>query len=182
MLGGFIVVMFVMVLLESLLPNSFQESFHWSRYQMTKDGEIYKMTQPAGKPSQITELNGTPLKDPKTGHPITLTDFDRLADSESGIQADFENQAQYQKRHQGRYMESSHFFTLWRQTSDTLWYWNRNGRLWGYDIASRQFIGSLGPSGFTPGLATGPDRFSRWRARRDMETVITIHRIRPERS
>jgi len=161
MLGGFIVVMFVMVLLGSLVPNSFRESFHWSRYQMTKDGEIYKMTQPAGKPLQITELNGAPLKDTKTGRPITLTDFNRLADSESGIQADFEDQAQYQKRHQGRYMESSHFFTLWRQTPDTLWYWNQNGRLWGYDIASRRFIGSLGPSGFTPGLATGPDRFSR---------------------
>ena len=29
------------------------------------------------------------------------------------------------------------------------------------DIASRRFIGSLGPSGFAPGLATGPARFSR---------------------
>ena len=78
MLGGFIVVMFVMVLLESLVPNSFRESFHWSRYQMTKDGEIYKMTQPAGKPLEITELNGMPLKDTKTGRPITQTDFNRL--------------------------------------------------------------------------------------------------------
>jgi ABC-type transport system involved in multi-copper enzyme maturation permease subunit len=78
MLGGFIVVMFVMVLLGSLVPNSFRESFHWSRYQMTKDGEIYKMTQPAGKPLQITELNGAPLKDTKTGRPITLTDGSAL--------------------------------------------------------------------------------------------------------
>ena len=161
MLGGFIVVMVVMALLETLVPNSFRESYHWSRYQMTKDGEIYKLTQPAGKPLQITELNGMPLKDTKTGRPITQTEFNRLVDSESSIQANFDDQAQYQKRHQGRYMDSSHFFTLWRQTPDTLWYWNRNGRLWGYDIASRRFIGSLGPSGFTPVLTTGPDRFSR---------------------
>lgn len=161
MLGGFVVVMFVVVLLESLVPNSFQASFHWSRYQMTKDGQIYKMTQPAGKPLEITDLNGVPLKDAKTGRPVTLNDFNRLDDSESSVRADFENQAQYQKSHQRGYTECSHFFSLWRQTPDTLWYWNRNGRLWGYDIASRRFIGSLGPSGFTPGLATGPDRFSR---------------------
>jgi ABC-type transport system involved in multi-copper enzyme maturation permease subunit len=161
MFGGFIVVMFGMVLLESLAPNSFQGSFHWSRYQMTKDGEIYKITKPAGKPLEITGLNGVPLKDIKTGRPITLTDFNRLAVLEFSIRADFEDQAQYQKRPQGRYMDSSRFFNLWRQTPDTLWYWNRNGRLWGYDIASRRFIGSLGPGGFTPGLTTGPDRFSR---------------------
>ncbi|HLZ53558.1 MAG TPA: ABC transporter permease [Verrucomicrobiae bacterium] len=161
MFGGFVVVMFGMVLLESLVPNPFQGSFHWSRYQMTKDGEIYKMDQPAGKTLQITKLNGTPLKDIKTGRPITLTDFNRLAVSESSIRADFEDQAQYQKRPQGRYVETSRFFSLWRQTPDTLWYWNRNGRLWGYDLASRRFIGSLGPGGFTPGLTTGPDRFSR---------------------
>ena len=40
-------------------------------------------------------------------------------------------------------------FTFWRATPDTLWfYWNRNGRLVGYDKKTRQFIGSLGPEGF----------------------------------
>jgi hypothetical protein len=61
----------------------------------------------------------------------------------------------------GSYPQTTHYFTLWRQTSDTLWYWTWNGRLWGYDIASRRFIGSLGPEGFAPGSPTGPSRFNR---------------------
>jgi hypothetical protein len=161
MLGCCLVVTFAVILLQSIIPNSFRDTYHWSRYQMTKDGAIYKMTQPAGKPLQITELNGAPLLDPKTGRPITPTDFNRLADAESDIRVDFSDFAQYQKRPQGRYAESSRYYTFWRQTGDTLWYWNRNGRLWGYDTASRRFIGSLGPNGFAPQATAGPDHFNR---------------------
>ena len=49
----------------------------------------------------------------------------------------------------------------WQATQDTLWYyWNRYGRLVGYDVATRRCIGSLGPKGFAADLAGGGDRFS----------------------
>jgi hypothetical protein len=157
LVGSFVVVLFVTALLESLLPRG---SYPWSRYQTTKDGAIYKLTQPAHGALQITDLAGQPLKDAKTGRAMTLNDFNRQAASEPSVQANFEEGAQYERAHRSRYGESSRFFTLWRQTPDTLWYWNRNGRLWAYDVASRRFMGSLGPSGFTPGSTTGSDRFN----------------------
>ena len=49
----------------------------------------------------------------------------------------------------------------WQATQDTLWYyWNRYGRLVGYDVATRRCIGSLGPKGFAADLVGGGDRFS----------------------
>jgi len=156
MFGSFIVVLLVMLVLESLLPRG---SYPWSRYQTTKDGTLYKLTQPAHGVLQITDLAGQPLKDAKTGRAMTLNDFNHQAASEPSVQANFEAAAQPEKAHY-RYGDSSRFFTLWRQTPDTLWYWNRNGRLWAYDLASRRFLGSLGPSGFIPGSTAGPDRFS----------------------
>ncbi len=158
LLGSLVVVGFAIALLESMLP---QAAYTWSRYQISKDGAIYKMTQPAGKPIEITDLNGVPLEDKKTGRPMTPTGFNRLAAPQSSIQPQFQDPAKAQDSSYGRYQQPSHYFSFWRQTPDTLWYWTWNGRLLGYDIASRRFIGSLGPDGFAPGSSTGAARFSR---------------------
>jgi len=181
--GCLLVLGFAAVMLGSLLPN---EIYAWSRYQITKDGAIYKMTQPAGKPLEITDLNGVPLNDPKTGRTITPTDFNHLAAPESVLRPDFVDLSKNQSRVHGTFQQTSRFFSLWRQTPDTLWYWNRNGRLWGFDIASRRFLGSLGPEGFAPGKSSGPARFSQaegqswsdyYNASYPARTLLTDHAV-----
>lgn len=160
MLGCFIVVMCGMALILSLgAPEFFENSFQWSRFQMTRDGAIYKLTQSAGKPVQITALNGKPLKDPHTGQPVTMDVFNRNLDQEASIWVNFDDPAEREKARPSFYANGGTYFTFWRQTRGVLWYWNRNGRLWAYDVASRRFLGSLGPNGFTPAVAFGSDRF-----------------------
>ena len=157
MLGCLVVVGVAVALLESVLPR---DAYTWSRYQITKEGGIYKMTQLAGKPLEITELNGAPLADPKTGRPMTPSEFNRRAAAESSVGPQFSDPAKAPRQSYGGYQRTFHYFSLWRQTPDTLWYWTWKGRLLGYDIASRRFIGSLGPDGFAPGNSAGAARFS----------------------
>lgn len=159
MFGCFIVVMGGMALVLSLTPEDFESSSQWSQFQMTKDGTLYKLAKPAGKPVQITTLDGKPLEDPHTHQPVTLDAFNRDAAQESSIGVNFDDSASRPEKHPWPYAYSTSYFRFWRQTHGVLWYWNRNGRLWAYDAASRRFLGSLGPNGFTPGVAFGPDRF-----------------------
>jgi len=182
-LGSLVVVGLAVALLESVLPR---EAYTWSRYQITTDGGIYKMTQPAGKPLEITELNGAPLLDPKTGRPMTPTDFNRLAARVISVGVQFSDPAKALRQSYGGYQQTFHYFSLWRQTPDTLWYWTWNGRLLGYDIASRRFIGSLGPDGFAPGIPGGAAHFSQpegvtysgyYNSSYPARTVLTDHAV-----
>jgi ABC-type transport system involved in multi-copper enzyme maturation permease subunit len=160
MLGCFVVIGFVTTLLASLVSSS--DFGTWTNYQMGKNGAIYKSTQTPGKPMTITDLDGKILIDKKTGRPMLQNDFYKILAPESSIYADFEtNTAPTRYYSNEGFNGSAEYFSLWRQTVDTLWYWCPNGRLWGYDLMSRRFIGSLGPDGFTPGVSTGQDRFGR---------------------
>ena len=158
--GCSLVVFIVMAVLEALLPQPTQHGYS-SSYQMTRDGSIYINKQPVRKPAEIADLNGVTLKGAKTGRPITWADLDYPLAYGCEVRPEYEDQAQYQKRHQESYLQTSHYFNLWRQTPDTLWYWTWNGRLLAYDIASSRFLGSLGPDGFSPDQAAGVRRFSR---------------------
>jgi hypothetical protein len=145
-----------------LLMSFFSESRfgHWTNFQMAKDGTIYKLAQTPGKPASITDLKGAPLLDKKTGRPMLQNDFYKIAAQESFLNLDFGTNPSEGYMEEG-FSGLGNYFHLWRQTVDTLWYWCPNGRLWGFDLASRRFIGSLGPNGFAAGVSTGPDRFSR---------------------
>ncbi len=156
MLGCFVVVSFVSFLLTSLRS---QDNGSWSYYQMGKDGTVYKLSRNPGKPTVITDLNGTVLLDKNTGHPMIQNDFYKILAQQSYLRPDFETNEPVFNRY-GEFVASYNYFTLWKQTVDTLWYWCPNGRLWGYDIASRRFIGSMGPNGFLSGQSEGPDHFT----------------------
>ena len=99
MLGCLVVVGLAIALLESVAPR---EDSTWSRYQITKGGEIYKITQLAGKPVEITDLSGLPVKDAKTGHPLTQSEINRLSASAYSVQPQFEPSANTQKPLAGR--------------------------------------------------------------------------------
>jgi ABC-type transport system involved in multi-copper enzyme maturation permease subunit len=167
--GAGVVVFIVLALLASLLSNLVFNNDRWATYVMTKDGTIYKETQGGRRPSEFVDLNGKPLTDAKTGRMIESEEFNRRACNTISIQMDWEK-ASLTRRNPAT------FFTFWQATPDTIWYyWNRYGRLVGYDIASRQCIGSIGPNGFAKDLAGGGDRFNAPDSR-TLQTATAIYR------
>lgn len=151
--GAGVVAFILLALLASLLPNLLFNNDRWAMYVMTKDGTIYKEIQGGRRPPEFVGLDGTPLTDAKTGSMIKSEEFNRLACNAISIQMDW-------KKPGLRRSNPPTFFTFWQATPDTLWYyWNRYGRLVGYDIATRRCIGSLGPNGFANDLSGGGDRF-----------------------
>jgi hypothetical protein len=149
---GFVLALTAILLVELLLRSPYSQT----QYQMTKDGAIYKVTQGDGDQSNIVDLQGKPLVDSKTGRRIGTADFNRRVCIRVQIRPDFSNQAPH-----GRWFDRDcNRFTFWRATPDTLWYyWGRYGRLVGYDIATRRFIGSLGPDGFAQTVSGDGSRF-----------------------
>ncbi len=133
-----------------------RSSYSWSRYQMTKDGTLYKVTQENGEQSSVVDLAGKPLLDSKTGRMIAMADFNRRVCNPAQINLNFGGSVSH-----GRWLNRSCdrvFF--WQATPDTLWYyWDRYRRLVGYDIATRRFIGSLGPDGFALDVPGDGTRF-----------------------
>jgi hypothetical protein len=148
----------LVTLVAAFLLASLSQRYRWSHYQMTKDGTIYRVTQEAGKPSEIVDLDGKPLTDPKTGRPTDLADFNRRVCNPGQSNPDFGDRA-----HNRQLLDHTYnLFVFWRATPDTLWYyWGRYGRLVGYDKTTRQFIGSLGPDGFSKDLSGTRFRFDR---------------------
>src|SRR5208282_3482496 len=77
------------------------------------------------------------------------------------------------------------FFSFWQATPDTLWYyWGRYGRLVGYDIATRRFIGSLGPDDFAQNMSGDGNHFGGGRnnnfpaaSRRIINTAHTVYEL-----
>lgn len=159
MLGCFVVISIACGLLGGLFysPNTST----WTSYFMGKDGTLYKSIQTTGKSPVITDLNGKTFIDKSTGRPMLWNEFYKILASQSSVYPDFETNTPKSDDLNKNYNNSANYFTLWRQTVDTLWYWCPNGRLWAYDTMSRRFIGSLGPDGFTRGISAGPGRFTR---------------------
>ena len=175
---GFVLALTAILLVELLLRNS---NFNpRSEYQMTKDGTIYKVTRGNGDQSDIMDLAGKPLMDSKTGRRIRTADFNRQLCIRVQINPDFSNRAPH-----GRWLDRDcNRFTFWRATPDTLWYyWGRYGRLVGYDIATRRFIGSLGPNGFAQNISGNGDRFDNDRnnyavaSRRIINTAHAVYEL-----
>jgi len=84
------------------------------------------------------DLEGKPFIDPKTGRMIEAEEFQRLTAVTHPMEAGFGDRAHPKGWAHG----SAGFFKVWHATPDTLWYyWNRHGRLAGYDIKTRRFIG-----------------------------------------
>ena len=130
-------------------------------YRMNQDGTIYKITpRKEGWPAEIANLDGKPLVDPKTGSAPKWAEFDQRKCYENPIWPSFDNPANAYR--DTWFYNSCNRSTFWRETADEFWFYcNRNGRLAGYDKKTRQFIGSLGPDGFSKDLTGNGDHFDR---------------------
>jgi hypothetical protein len=157
LLGGTtLVAVTAALLLSNLFPGN-GNAMSWSRYAMTADGAIVKLTQGPGRRSSIVDLEGKPLMDAKTGRRIELADFNWDAAKSFAIAMGVNELGHYRMWTQPPAFRA----VRWHATPDTLWYyWPRYGRLVGYDITTRRCIGSLGPQGFARELSGGGDRFS----------------------
>jgi ABC-type transport system involved in multi-copper enzyme maturation permease subunit len=152
-LGAGVVAFFVVVMLMSSIPNRIASSGpRRSFYTMTKNGTICKGSNGGGQPFEYVDLNGEPVKDPKTGNKVTQDEFSQLVANNFSINVKFREQRSIS-------WDPQNLFTFWQETPHTLWfYWKRYGRFVGYDTRTRRCIGSVGPDGFSTDLAGGGDR------------------------
>jgi len=177
MLGSLVVVFAAVVLLSNFFPRREAAGPQFS-YAMTKTGAVFKVTTGMGRPPEVVDLEGKPLLDAKTGRMIELADLRRQF--ASGI--DFNLEPDERNRRQSWIRADCSRFRGWGATPatnpNTVWYyWDRYGRLAGYDLVTRRFIGSLGPRGFARDLAGGGDRFSNPmgdRRERTLRTATTV--------
>ena len=149
--AGALVVLFVCAgLLANFIPG-LSSSVIYPYYAMTKDGRIFKQISGMHNEMQVVDLEGAPPKDPKTGKPMTITEFQKLLPPRSSVLVQGEG---------GRKHRHASDFTFWRVSSGTLWFtWRKYDRIIGYDVATRQPMGSLGPEGFARDLRGDGSRF-----------------------
>jgi hypothetical protein len=168
-LGSLVVVGVAAVFLTKFLPRPEATGPEHS-YSMTQTGAVFKVTVGAGRPPEIVDLEGKPLLDAKTGHMIELAEFNRHAPPAISLDVKQGDANRYRS-----WMERDcSLFSGWRATPDTVWYfWDRYGRLAGYDSASRRFIGSLGPNGFARDIAGQGDLFRKPEGGGQSRTLLT---------
>jgi len=158
-LGAVVVAFFIGALLGDLAgrlaPKARQES--WSRYHMTEDGMVIKATRAQDQPVQITDMDGNPAKDSRTGTPMTLPELEKVTRRTVQVYAALEKEPP----NWCWLNQFGHLYVLWQVTPQTLWYYDTvRGRLVGYDGVTRRFIGSLGPKGFAPDHVGAGDAFT----------------------
>jgi ABC-type transport system involved in multi-copper enzyme maturation permease subunit len=180
--GCALVLVVAAVLLIQLLSRNHAPQL--SYYRMNKDGAIYKITpNKEGWPPEIADLEGKPLVDPKTGSAPKWAEFDQRKCYENEIPPIFDDRA---NNYDPWFFNSCSRFTFWRETADSFWFYcNRHGRLAGYDKKTRQFIGSLGPDGYSKDLRGNGDHFDRVGYYEPLEGVVlhdarTVYQPDPE--
>jgi ABC-type transport system involved in multi-copper enzyme maturation permease subunit len=133
------------LVLNPLLPRP---ASVFSTYQMTRDGTIYKETHQNMQEMEISDLDGHPLLDPKTGKKMKYFPFapGGLAYTNLKKRSQISNPIE----------NSQYFFNLQNVSDKTLWYLDRHGKIIGYDGQTRKYVGGLDPHGEDGRLASEP--------------------------
>jgi hypothetical protein len=113
-----------------------------SRFEVSREGTVYEIIERTGKPAEIMDLAGTPVKDP-TGHKMSLANFDKLVAESFAVSVDFGDQSKVRNL----LRPSSRFYCLWENAERIDWYWSRDGRLVGYDTVTKLPVSSIEPAG-----------------------------------
>jgi prepilin-type N-terminal cleavage/methylation domain-containing protein len=128
-----------------LRPGDYTASY----YEMGKNGTIYRWVHTPAQSYRYENLKGEPPRDPKTGRVLTPEQFGRRMALGATMNLDFAGES-HGTHHA---WDCTRFFQVWRATPQEVWYYSvRDGRLLGFNVASRRLIGALGPDGFTPGI------------------------------
>lgn len=112
-------------------------------FQITRDGVICKITEKADGRSEIMDLSGSPVPDPKTGREVSLADFDRLAAPGYPLNVDFGGKSEVRP---ALLRPDMRFYSPCKTVDRIRWYWTRAGNLVGYDATTRRLAGTIEPS------------------------------------
>lgn len=114
-----------------------------SYFQITRDGVICKINEKADGRSEILDLSGSPVPDPKTGREVSLADFDRLAAPIYPLNVDFGDKSEVRP---ALLRPDARFYSPCKTVDRIRWYWTRAGNLVGYDTTTRRLAGTIEPS------------------------------------
>jgi hypothetical protein len=155
--AGLALIVFIVMLLAIEVAFRGIRGDEWSRYVMTKGGAIWNVTSKSDGRSNVrrlvVDLDHQPIPEGKTGG-LDQSEWQRGEATTSSIHLP----SPYSWRGSESFLRSYRFFTLWRVSSGTIWYyWRSQGCLVGYDLTTRRFVGSLGPNGFSQTLPSAAD-------------------------
>jgi hypothetical protein len=167
--GTIMVVGFAAVLILELFPGVRRQPPSM-QYVMLTDGAVHKQIYHWGGTLQLQDLQGNVLND--------VRGFDDLqARQAPSLRLIGDKQPD----------RSTPPFYFWDATPDTIWfYWTAYGRLFGFDLRTRQLIGTLGPMGFSPNDSRSGDRLDRFElpwaftpgsSREDLHTDNAVYEV-----
>ena len=140
-------------------------------YKVFADGTVAKYWQSANRGFSLTDTNGTFLKDPKTGKYLPPDRLEQLTAPAAPPMAlpDAGANSRYNFR------DSQRFYRQVFGGLHTIWFYSfPRGRLLGYDLNSREFVGSVGPDGLASNSPATGQRF-RQRSETDLyQTPSTL--------
>jgi hypothetical protein len=125
----------------------------FSHYQLSKEGQVLRITQHGRGEAEVVDLSGKPFLDEKTGQKIKPKDLYQHFAPAFGAVVDFENSSPQWTRFAAGYSSARRFFHPWRVLNKTLWYLTSDGRLVAYHGVTGRLVDRLAPAG-NPG---GPD-------------------------
>ena len=150
--AGSAVVLVGLVVLRLLIPRDQS----WSQYEVTTDGNVYRVTSRGELPPTITDLAETPLKDPKTGREMEYEEFEQLVRRGQQVSVEIGPRSRLiGNLHEPR----DHFFSRWRELDGVIWHWDRHGQLVGYNMLTKRFVGTLAPDQPAGGSAAPAEGF-----------------------
>jgi hypothetical protein len=156
-------------LLVALLRSPSEHDSPGSRYWIGVDSSVSIVSMLGARTQTVTDLDGSPVKDPRIRAARNLGELRRLFPEARAAWLNLPNHAEPHApfRARGNYRGGNgRFYKLLpdasRAAPGALWYYDAPaGRLTAYDTAARRLAGTLGPGGFSPGPATpaGGSRF-----------------------
>lgn len=144
-----VAVMVSLGVLFAVLANllSSRGGYAYSYYQLTRDGNVLRITQHGGGESTVSDPNGQPVLDEKTGLKLSAKDLGSRAPTGLFVTAGAESRTSRALRNRPRFFHPARFFSPWTVELKTLWYLTEGGRLVGYHGITRRQVGELAPSG-----------------------------------
>ena len=154
--GSVVVAMAAGLFLTNVAPTG-PTSATWESYVMSQTGAVLRVTSKISWHMGKMSLTAEPLFGATTEVVTNRGQLNALSARGSQFSV-----TQNDRNHPKQWMQADGtLFSRWAGTDEEMWYyWDRYGRLVGYDRTSRRLIGSLGPKGFAADLFGAGDHFN----------------------
>lgn len=136
-----------------------RSGYTYTQYQLTRDGKVLRITQRGFDEADITDLNGLPVRDEKTGQTISVKDLQSRYAFGLTAMTTADQSVRWNGRFEQRFFRQARFFSQWAMHNKILWYLTADGRLVGYHGITRGFVGTLVPPGMAGNESSADARF-----------------------